>query len=204
MRKTKTLPERERLKLKDERFLLLKRQHDLDSLPMQQLTAWFDRFPQLNRAHALKKGFLSIWDARNRADAEARFKTWLGHIDPELQENFKALTTAMRNWYEEVFSYFEHRITHAYTESANSLTRWMHRMGRGYSFEVLRARMLYDARARQATRRILETAARREDDAGMAYFTRATLRTRIAERRIIEYGPSIEVLVRLLEAGHFE
>ncbi len=204
MRKTKTLPERERLKLKDERFLLLKRQHDLDSLPMQQLTAWFDRFPQLNRAHALKKGFLSIWDARNRADAEARFKTWLGHIDPELQENFKALTTAMRNWYEEVFSYFEHRITHAYTESANSLTRWMHRMGRGYSFEVLRARMLYDARARQATRRILETAARREDDAGMAYFTRATLRTRIAERRIIEYGPSIEVLVRWLEAGDFE
>ena len=200
----KTLTERERLKLKDERFLLLKRQHDLDPLPMRQLDAWFDRFPQLNRAHALKEGFLSIWDARNRADAEARFKTWLGHLDPELQENFKELTTAMRNWYEEVFSYFDNRITNAYTESANSLTRLMHRMGRGYSFEVLRARMLYDARARQATRRILETAARREDTAGMAYFTRATTRTRIAERRIIEYGPSIEVLVRLLEAGAFE
>jgi hypothetical protein len=80
----------------------------------------------------------------------------------------------------------------------------MYRSGRGYSFEVLRARMLYDERARQATRRILETAMRREGTAGMAYFTRATTRSRVPERRIIEYGPSIEVLVRLLEAGHFE
>lgn len=200
----KTLPDRERLKLKDERFLLLKRQHDLDPLPMQQLDAWFDRFPQLNRAHALKEGFLSIWDARNRADAEARFKVWRGHIDPELQEGFKALTTAMRNWYEEVFSYFDNRITNAYTESANSLTRLMHRMGRGYSFEVLRARMLYDERARKATRRILETATRFDDDAGMAYFTLATTRSRVPERRVIEYGPSIEALVRQLEAGDFE
>ena len=200
----KTLPERERLKLKDERFLLLKRQHDLKPEAMQQLDAWFIRFPQLNRAHALKEGFLSIWDARSRADAEARFKTWLGHLDPELQGHFKELTTAMRNWHDEVFTFFEHRITNAYTESANSLTRLMHRMGRGYSFEVLRARMLYDERARKATRRILETAARRDDDAGMAYFTRATTRSRVPERRVIEYGPSIEVLVRLLEAGHFE
>ena len=38
----------------------------------------------------------------------------------------------------------------------------------------------------------------------MAYFTRATTRTRIAERRIIEYGPSIEVLVQKLEAGDFK
>uniref|UniRef100_UPI0023F1E462 transposase n=1 Tax=Metallibacterium scheffleri TaxID=993689 RepID=UPI0023F1E462 len=179
-------------------------QHDLGSEAMQQLDAWFDRFPQLNRAHALKEGFLSIWDARNRADAEARFKVWLGHIDTELSEAFKELTTAMRNWYEEVFAYFDNRITNAYTESANSLTRLMHRMGRGYSFEVLRARMLYDERARQATRRILETAARRDDDAGMAYFTRATTRSRVLERRVIEYGPSIEVLVRQLEAGDFE
>jgi hypothetical protein len=64
--------------------------------------------------------------------------------------------------------------------------------------------MLYDERARKATRRILETAARREDTAGMAYFTRTTTRTQVAERRIIEYGPSIEVLVRQLEAGDFE
>ncbi|WP_297901620.1 hypothetical protein [Metallibacterium sp.] len=38
----------------------------------------------------------------------------------------------------------------------------------------------------------------------MAYFTRATTRTQAAQRRVIEYGPSIEVLVRLLEAGEFE
>ena len=38
----------------------------------------------------------------------------------------------------------------------------------------------------------------------MAYFTRATTQTQAAQRRIVEYGPSIEGLVRLFEAGAFE
>ena len=38
----------------------------------------------------------------------------------------------------------------------------------------------------------------------MACFTRTTTRTQAAQRRIIEYGPSIEVLVLRLEAGEFE
>jgi len=34
------------------------------------------------------------------------------------------------------------QITNAYTESFNSIARKMDRMGRGYSFEVLRAKLL--------------------------------------------------------------
>ncbi|MBN2866764.1 MAG: transposase, partial [Thiotrichales bacterium] len=36
-----------------------------------------------------------------------------------------------------------HRITNAYTESLNSLIRVMDRLGRGYSFEALRAKILF-------------------------------------------------------------
>jgi hypothetical protein len=64
--------------------------------------------------------------------------------------------------------------------------------------------MLYDERARKATRRILETATRRDDIVGAAYFTLVTTRSLVAQRRGIEYGPSIEVLIRKLEAGAFE
>ncbi len=49
----------------------------------------------------------------------------------------------MANWETEVFAYFDHRITNAYTESLNSLIRVMNRLGRGYSFEALRAKMLF-------------------------------------------------------------
>ncbi|MFD0677029.1 MULTISPECIES: transposase [unclassified Paenibacillus] len=41
----------------------------------------------------------------------------------------------MANWEEEVFAYFDHRITNAYTESLNGLIRVINRLGRGYSFE---------------------------------------------------------------------
>ena len=53
------------------------------------------------------------------------------------------LTTAWKNWNAEILNYFEHRVTNAYTESLNSLIRVMNRMGRGYSFEALRAKMLF-------------------------------------------------------------
>lgn len=45
---------------------------------------------------------------------------------------------------------------------------------------------------------------RHDDIVGAGYFTSATTRSRVLERRVVEYGPSIEVLVRMLEAGDFE
>nr|WP_242431941.1 transposase [Burkholderia ambifaria] len=43
----------------------------------------------------------------------------------------------------EILTYFEHPITNAYTESRNNLIRVMNRLGRGYSFEALRAKILF-------------------------------------------------------------
>lgn len=40
-------------------------------------------------------------------------------------------------------AYFDHRITNAYTESLNSLIRVVNRLGRGYSFDALRAKILF-------------------------------------------------------------
>ncbi|WP_420883040.1 transposase [Trinickia caryophylli] len=40
-------------------------------------------------------------------------------------------------------AYFDHPVTNAYTESLNNLIRVMNRLGRGYSFEALRAKILF-------------------------------------------------------------
>ncbi len=49
----------------------------------------------------------------------------------------------MKNWQTEIFNFFDHPITNAYTESLNNLIRVMNRLGRGYSFEALRAKILF-------------------------------------------------------------
>lgn len=60
---------------------------------------------------------------------------------------FAELLSAMKNWREPIFNYFDHRVTNAYTEAMNGLIKIANRAGRGYSFEVLRARMLLNYRA---------------------------------------------------------
>lgn len=47
------------------------------------------------------------------------------------------------NWEEEIFNYFNSPITNAYTESLNRLIKTMNHVGRGYSFQVLRAKILF-------------------------------------------------------------
>lgn len=202
----KGLSARQRLKLKDERFLLLKRQHDLDGKAMAQMLAWFEQFPQLGEAHALKEGFLSIWDQSTRAGAEAACERWRANIPAELAPTFKALTTAVSNWHDEIFAYFEQPITNAYTESVNRLAKDMNRMGRGYSFEVIRARMLYDQKARKDGAAI-ETVQVDDSalDPGFVTYSRGTaVMPKKKVQRIVEYGPYIPTLCRLLEEGHFD
>ena len=46
------------------------------------------------------------------------------------------------NWREEILAYFDHHATNAYNESVNSLIFTTNRVGRGYSFEALRAKVL--------------------------------------------------------------
>jgi len=50
----------------------------------------------------------------------------------------------MTNWRAEIFSHFEYgHVTNAYTEAVNGLAKLIARNGRGYSFEAVRAKVLY-------------------------------------------------------------
>lgn len=211
------LSQRQRLKLKDERFLLLKRQRDLSEGARERMRAWFDRYPQLGLAHELKERFLGVWDHDTRASAEAAYVAWEATVPDTLQSEFREVITAMHNWRDEIFNYFDHRLTNAYTESANNLTRAMNRMGRGYSFDVIRARMLYNGKARKAgTVAEQKPAEEHEGVAGALGYeipgadSSAPTLSRLLcvpappTRRTVEYGPSIDVLTQMLEDGEFE
>lgn len=97
----------------------------------------------LNSWDWLKERFFDLWDTDNKALALERYKEWKKDIPSELEYAFEPLIKAMNNWEREIFGYFDHNVTNAYTESINNLIRVTNRLGRGYSFGALRAKILY-------------------------------------------------------------
>ncbi|WP_127483581.1 ISL3 family transposase [Paenibacillus ehimensis] len=133
----------ERRGLMHDRFILLKRHKELTEMDKITLDLWTKNHPTLGIAYNLKESFFDIWDCDSRQKAFIKYNDWKAQIPKELQSAFEPLTKAMMNWDEEIFAYFDHRMTNAYTESLNSLIRVINRLGRGYSFKALRAKILF-------------------------------------------------------------
>ena len=136
------LPKKRRIRLKDDRRLLLKRGADLAGIEPMIVEAWCNEFPDLGAAYAAKERFAEIWSWGNEADARAGIRSWSDGLAPEIRPAFQPLLTALTNWEAEIFAYFRHPITNAFTECMNGLAKIDNRMGRGYSFEALRAKIL--------------------------------------------------------------
>jgi transposase len=123
--------------------LLRKRKHALPKAERVSLERRLKQLPELNEAHALKEEFFNIWNCLARCGAEEWFDRWMGKIPPHLSDDFKELLSAMKNWRREILNYFDYRDTNAFTESINGVIKGMQRTGRGYTFEVTRAKLLY-------------------------------------------------------------
>lgn len=82
-------------------------------------------------------------DLSNRREAEQRYEQWISSMTSDVRPAYAAMMVAATNWHDEIFAYFDHRVTNAYTESLNSVIKLTNRIGRGYSFDVIRALMLY-------------------------------------------------------------
>ena len=95
------------------------------------------------QAYELKESFFDIWDAADKQTAWAKYEDWKASIPTDLAGQFKDITTAVENWKGPIFNYFDTRVTNAYTEALNGVMKVVNRNGRGYSFEAIRAKMLY-------------------------------------------------------------
>ena len=129
--------------LMHDRFILLKREAELNEREELLLSTWVQNYPILGAVHQAKEAFFDLYTATTRAHAEQRFAAWEQALSGQTRVAFGDVLTAWRNWQQEILAYFDHPVTNAYTESLNSLIRATDRMGRGYSFEVLRAKMLW-------------------------------------------------------------
>jgi transposase len=132
-----------RQQLRGDVHLMRTRRHRLRPEQRLIVEAWYNGFPQLGKAYDLKESFYEIYDAADRPEAEERFEAWKNSIPEDLWVVFGPVAKMVDNWYEYIFAYWDHRITNAYTEAVNRTLKELNRRGRGYSFEVLRARVLY-------------------------------------------------------------
>ena len=135
---------KERRQLVRDRYVLLKRRKDLNDFDDQiKLQVWTDMFPLLGQAYELKEQFFDIYEANSVNEAYELYQNWLSNVPTELMIYFEDLIKAVNNWEEEIFNYFYSPITNAYTESLNRLIKTMNHVGRGYSFEALRVKILF-------------------------------------------------------------
>lgn len=201
------LTPKQRRGLMHDRFVLLKRERDLTDKEAFLLDRWCKNYPELGMAYRQKENFYAIYDAKSPVEAKALFNAWLHNLTPEIREAFNDLARAWQNWEPYICNYFNHPVTNAYTESLNNLIRVMNRLGRGYSFEALRAKVLFaegvfktEMKRPKFKRRRFEP----ELEGAVYYkmFTRAPADTaEESTQEVKNYGVDISILTDMIERG---
>lgn len=192
---------KEKRGLMHDRWVLLKRESELTDQEALLLSGWIKNYVMLGQAYRLKEDFFGIYDAKSPDEAQARYIEWKRSIPAEIAPAFADLVRAWDNWTPFILGYFDHPITNAYTESLNNLIRVMNRLGRGYSFEALRAKILFSEGAHKVVKPRPKFE-RRTTDQVMAERACFSLATPTQHYEVAKnYGSDISTLARLIEAG---
>ena len=129
---------------KHERGLIRTKREDLSDEQKVELEQLLKEVPQLDIPYQLKESFRDIFKAEDKQTALERFDTWSASIPAGKEySSFRGLRKTMNNWKDSVFNYFDYPTTNARTEATNGLIKLIKKVGRGYSYERLRAKALY-------------------------------------------------------------
>lgn len=126
--------------------LLRKRAHRLNPMQEMEVDGIAKNSPlTTGPGYYAKEAFHNIYTAKNRKQAETMFAEWrdgLDELPPIVGKLYRPVARMVENWREEIFAYFDYPATNAMTENRNNLIKELNRAGRGYSFEVIRAKGL--------------------------------------------------------------
>ena len=140
------------------RRLIQASRHNLSPQRLFILDGMLKNDPLLHAAWQAKETFYDIWHGDpTRYEAEKRFDAWREGIPAEVQTEFGSLATVVEDWRQEVFAFFDHRHTNAYTEAANGLIKIANRAGRGYRFDAIRARAIHYSSLRPRAQFVCES-----------------------------------------------
>lgn len=110
---------------------------------------WLEQVPEVKVAYELKEEFCDIWELRDRREAEERYRSWAKRVEGLLPHPFGSILVSVKRWHREIFNYFEYhdgghfKLTNAFAESANNVVKTAQRLGKGYRFWVIRAKIIH-------------------------------------------------------------
>jgi transposase len=130
---------------KRSKSLIRMRYRDLNVKQRFNLDMWLDNEPEMSQAYWLKERLFDFYD-KPKEEAVEDYDSFFTSIPDSLKDEFYELTRPMKNWRKEILNYFDYPITNAYTESVNGVAKVVNRMGRGYSFDMIRAKLLFNDR----------------------------------------------------------
>lgn len=188
-----------RKKLKNERHILLSRNFNLLDPAMDALTEWSKLWPILGTTYQAKERFMDVWDSTSATQALLMYDDWESSLDAVQAANFKDITRAVKNWRKEIFDYFDYPYTNAFTENMNGKIRALYKGGRGYTFDVLRYKILF----KENLHKTVSDTPRYNRNA----FAHFSLGRTVADYGVpseLNYGTDISTLFKLIDSGAFD
>lgn len=111
------------------------------------LEAAYDLCPNLELIYQCKEELISMYGETRREDAEEVYKYWKKGLSKGKEfAPFHSLKDTIQEWYDEVFNYFDvGGFSIAYINRMKSeIKKKVNALGKSFSFEVVRAKMLYN------------------------------------------------------------
>jgi len=132
----------ERINMKHKRFVILKREENLNRKQKEELQMLMQSNEKLYKAYLLKEQVLSIFDDKTSTfdQITERFEAWFSNILSNELEEFYAVVDTIRHYFYGVLNYFRYGMTNAIAEGFNTKINIIKR--RAYGFRDLEYFML--------------------------------------------------------------
>lgn len=124
----------ERIKMKHKRWIILKRNNNLDKMQRESLDNLMQNNDKLYKAYLLKEQLLSIFDDKKSTFEQVcnRIKTWMESILSNSIEEFDKFIRMMQNYMYGILNYFRYGMTNAIAEGFNTKINVIKRRAFGY------------------------------------------------------------------------
>ncbi|WP_457670007.1 ISL3 family transposase [Thiolapillus sp.] len=172
------------------RWALLKGERNRTESDWEKIEYIKKHYPDLAMALELKEQFYGIYNQSNRAEGEKAFQNWKDAIPRNFRKYYGEVANMVDRHHRDIFNYYDCPITNGYTEAMNGVVRAMNRLGRGYSFEMLRAKALYYRILRESGMVVTHSSANKDITKPVSTLGKKTARN---------FGPSISTMESVLQ-----
>lgn len=125
----------ERINMKRKRFIILRRENNLNSIQQEQLNCLMANNEKLYKSYLLKEQILTIFEDKTSTfeQIQQRFNTWFENVLSNGIEEFYGVVNTMRHYLYGILNYFKHNMTNAIAEGFNTKINIIKRRAYGFA-----------------------------------------------------------------------